>query len=283
MTLTKGLRKRFYILLAAAAAIPGAALSQETAYELGGHTKGRVLGQAFPDNSAFHQLVGSSSLDVEGDLRLNLEIDRGRWTFDAAYQFFGGYGDLINPAGLLPGDFIPRLPNDDRRFFNLTHTIDDEGKFVALQRLDRLWVGYASDKAVFRLGRQALSWGNGLVFSPLDIVNPFDPTAVDTEYKAGDDMLYVQYLQDSGNDVQAAYVVRRNILSGDPKFDESTVAIKYHGITGNAEFDLLVAKNYGDTTLAIGGNHSMGVVRFGAATSFSRMRSPAASCNSSPT
>jgi len=37
-----------------------------------------------------------------------------------------------------------------------------------------------------------LSWGNGLVFSPMDIVNPFDPTAVDTEYKAGDDMLYGQ-------------------------------------------------------------------------------------------
>jgi hypothetical protein len=38
----------------------------------------------------------------------------------------------------------------------------------------------------------------------MDLVNPFDPASIDTEYKAGDDMLYVQYLQDNGNDMQAA-------------------------------------------------------------------------------
>jgi len=71
-------------------------------------------------------------------------------------------------------------------------------------------------------------------------------------------MLYGQYLQDSGNDFQAAYVARRDIFSGDPAFAESTAAVKYHGIAGDAEYDLLVARNYGETTLAIGGNHSIG-------------------------
>jgi len=103
-----------------------------------------------------------------------------------------------------------------------------------------------------------LSWGNGLFFSPMDIVNPFDPTTIDTEYKAGDDMLYGQYLRDNGDDIQVSYVARRDIVSGDAEFDESTVAVKYHGIAGNAEYDLLVARNYGETTLAIGGNRSIG-------------------------
>ena len=233
-------------------------MAQETKYDFGGHTKGRLLGQTFPDNSAFKQLAGSSSLDIESDLRLNLEASRGRWSFDAAYQLFAGYGDRINPAGQLPGGPGNRLANDDRRFFNLTKTIDDDGKFVALHRLDRLWVGYANDKAVVRLGRQALSWGNGLFFSPMDIVNPFDPTTIDTEYKAGDDMLYGQYLRDNGDDIQVSYVARRDIVSGDAKFDESTAAVKYHGIAGNAEYDLLVASHYGEATLAVGGNRSIG-------------------------
>ena len=257
-TLINKLHRPLYTLLVVAIAFPGAVLSQDTEYEIGGHIKGRLLGQSFPDNSAFNQLVGSTALDIASDLRLNFEASKGRWTFNTAYQLFAGYGDRINLAGQLPGNPGNRLPNDNRRFFNLTHVIDDDGKFVALHRLDRLWLGYANDKAVVRFGRQALSWGNGLIFSPMDIVNPFDPTQVDTEYKAGDDMLYRQYLRDSGDDVQFSYVIRRDIVSGDPSSDQNTVAAKYHGIVGNAEFDLLVASNYGDATLAVGGNRSIG-------------------------
>ena len=258
MISTNVLHRLLYVLFAIAATFPGEALPQETKYELGGHTKGRLLGQSFPDNSAFKELAGSSSLDIESDLRLNFEARKGRWSFDAAYQLFAAYGDRVIPAALLPGGIDNRLLNDDRRFFNLTSVIDDDGKFVALHRLDRLWLGYANDKTVVRFGRQALSWGNGLIFSPMDIVNPFDPAMIDTEFKAGDDMLYGQYLRDNGNDIQFAYVIRRDIMSGDPEFQESTVAVKYHGIAGNAEFDLLVARNYGDTTVAVGGNRSIG-------------------------
>ena len=257
-TLINKLHRLLYTLLVVAVALPGAASAQETEVDFGGHIKGRLLGQSFPDNSAFKQLIGSTALDIASDLRLNFEASKGRWTFNTAYQLFAGYGDRINLAGLLPGNPANRLPNDDRRFFNLTQVIDDGGKFVALHRLDRLWLGYANDKAVVRFGRQALSWGSGLVFSPMDIVNPFDPTQVDTEYKAGDDMLYGQYLRDNGDDVQFSYVIRRDIVSGDPRFDQSTVAAKYHGIVGDAEYDLLVASNYGDVTLAVGGNRSIG-------------------------
>ena len=147
MTSNNKPRNARLILLAIALAVPCGGMAQETDVEFGGHTKGRLLGQAFPDNSAFQQLAGSSSVDVEGDLRLNFEANRGRWAFDTAYQLFAGYGDLVNPVGLLPGELMPRLPNDDHRFFNLTATIDESGKFVALHRLDRLWVGYANDKA----------------------------------------------------------------------------------------------------------------------------------------
>ena len=229
--------------------------------EFGGHTKFSLTGQAYPDQSLFRDLVGSSTLDVTGDLRLNLKRNLGRWSFDAAYQLLGLNGDSVELGRALPGGsdiFFPGLPDDGRRLFDLTKVMRDSGKSLVLHRLDRLTLGYTSEKAVVRFGRQALSWGNGLFYAPMDLVNPFDPAAVDTEYKGGDDMLYVQYLRDSGDDVQGAYVARRDLASGDVEAEEATAAVKYHGFLGEAEFDLLLAQNYEDTVVGLGASKSVG-------------------------
>lgn len=252
------LRSSLCILCGIVAAFPAGSLSQETEYEIGGHVKGRYLGQTFPENSIVGILGDSTASDFYSNLRLNFAAREGGWSFDADYQLYAAYGDRLDPTGSLLGGISNSLPSDETRFFDLTRSFDDDGKYVALHRLDRLSLGYANDKAVIRFGRQALSWGNGLIFSPMDLVNPFDPAMIDTEYKAGDDMLYGQYLRDNGHDVQFAYVIRRNVPGGNVEFDESTVATKYHGIAGNAEYDLLVASNYGDTTIAAGGNLGIG-------------------------
>jgi hypothetical protein len=248
-------------LIVIAGICPATSHAQDADYEVGGHVKTRLLAEAFPDDSIFNQLTGDTAVDLDNEMRLNFSASKGAWSFDTAYQLLVGYGDRIEYSRSFPGGngiFGDRLPNDDRRLLNLTSVIEDDGKFAALHRLDRLWVGYTNDKTVLRLGRQAITWGNGLIFSPMDIVNPFDPTAIDTEYKSGDDMLYGQYLRDNGDDIQAAFVFRRDIVSGDPDPDEGTSAVKYHGIAGDSEFDFLVARNYARTTLGIGGNRSIG-------------------------
>ena len=241
--------------------LAAAALADGRPYELGGHTKLRVVGTSFPSGSLFRELAGERSLDLEGDLRLNVKADPRRWTFSADYQLIGLYGDRVEYTRDLPsaaGLLVPRLPGDERRLFDLTGVVHDRGRSALLHRLDRLWAGYASEKAVIRVGRQAISWGNGLFYAPMDLVNPFDPAAVDTEYKAGDDMLYVQYLQDSGNDVQAAVVVRRDPLDGEVERRQGTAAAKYHGFAGGREYDLLLAEHYGDLVAGLGGSVSPG-------------------------
>ena len=226
------------------------AVADDVKTEFGGHTKLRLVGQSFPDNSLYWDLAGSSALDTTAELRLNLKLSSGHWTFDSAYQLVGLQGDSLE-LGDGP-------PNDDRRLFNFSDVISEGGDSAILHRLDRFWVGYTSEKTVVRLGRQALSWGNGLVYAPMDLVNPFNPAAIDTEYKAGDDMLYLQYLQDNGNDIQIAHVARRDPLTGDVEADQATTAVKYHGFAGMAEFDLLVAHSYGDTVIGIGTGHPVG-------------------------
>lgn len=228
--------------------IPVITLADDSNYEFGGHTKFRFLGQSYPDTSLFRELAGATSFDAAGELRLNLSTKREQWAFFADYQLLALHSEFL-PAG---------LPSDGRRLFDLTKILKDSNENAVAHRLDRFWVGYTGEKTVVRFGRQALSWGNGLFFSPMDLVNPFDPTTIDTEYKTGDDMLYLQYLRDTGDDWQAAVVLRRNPLSGDVDSDQSTVALKYHGFAGEHEYDVLLADSYGEIVVGIGGARSIG-------------------------
>ena len=227
----------------------------------GGHTKLRLTGQAYPSDSVFRDVAGDSATDLGATVRLKIGAGIGRWSFDADYQLLALHGDGIELGSSPPAGselFFNTLPNDDRRLFDLTDVIDAGGKDAVLHRLDRLAVGYTGEKAVLRFGRQALSWGNGLFYAPMDLVNPFDPSAVDTEYKAGDDLLYAQYLRDNGDDVQGAWVVRRNPITDDVETDVATIAAKYHGFAGEAEYDVLLARHYGNTVLGFGGGRSLG-------------------------
>jgi hypothetical protein len=96
-----------------------------------------------------------------------------------------------------------------------------------------------------------------LIYNPVDFFNPFNPAAIDTEYKTGDDMIYAQHLLDSGDDLQAVWVVRRDD-DEDIASQNASLAFKYHGFSDQAEFDLLAAEHYDAPTLALGGGIDVG-------------------------
>ncbi|NOR20290.1 MAG: hypothetical protein GQ538_09420 [Xanthomonadales bacterium] len=219
-----------------------------------GHSKYQFIHTSIPDNSVLQDINGDSLTDHHLEVRLKASARRGRWGFNTHLQFIGVYSDTLDGLRDQPPIIFPgaNVINDDRRWFDLTYEITNEGKNATILRLDRISVSYTGEKSVVRFGRQAISWGNGLLFTPMDIFNPFDPTAVDKEYKTGDDMLYGQYLLDNGNDVQAVAVVRRNPLNGEVEQDVSSLAVKYHGFVDGHEYDLLLAEHYGERVMALG-------------------------------
>ena len=238
-----------------------ATLVAEADTEFDGHTKLRGTATDYPSDSLFQDLVGSNAADLAGILRLNLRWRERGWSFEGNGQVIGLYGDQVELTRELPPAFsqlFPRFLDDQRRLFDLTTVVRESTKSALIARLDRLAVGWTGEKVVIRLGRQALTWGNGLFYAPMDLVNPFDPATIDTEYKPGDDMAYFQYLADSGNDLQVAYVARRNLTNGEVESSEATLALKYHGFAGAAEYDLLAAEHYGDTVIGLGGTLGVG-------------------------
>jgi hypothetical protein len=255
-------RPRPLLPLALVLLLPTApANAQDTTVDFGGRLSYQLVLGSYPDDSLFRELTGPESLDHNLELRLNLDVDRGPLRFDVSDQLIGLFGDTIDFTRDFPESLralVGRYPRDDARLLDLTHVFRDGGRSAVLNRLDRLSVGYAGEKAVLRLGRQALTWGNGMVYTPMDILNPFDPAAVDKEYKLGDDMLYGQLLRASGDDLQGVAVIRRSLETGKVDARWSSFALKYHGFAASGEFDLLAARHFDDPLLAGGGNVPLG-------------------------
>ncbi|MEQ8801901.1 hypothetical protein [Haliea sp.] len=233
--------------LCARAEIPGFA---------GGHAKLQATHTLYPEGSLWREALGGSDLDRGAELRLRWQQRAGGWEAGADYQLLTRQREL--PAlSLAPGAGQPVLPDDDRRWWDLSHEIDRSEDSLTLQRLDRLYAGYSSERVVLRLGRQAVSWGNGLLFNPVDLFNPFDPTAIDTEYKTGDDMLYAQYLLPSGSDWQLVQVQRRD-AGGHVSSAVSSTALKFHGFAAEREYDLMLARHFDEVLLGFGASSNLG-------------------------
>jgi len=81
---------------------------------------------------------------------------------------------------------------------------------------DTTRAGYELDRAVYRhrfkyltlgIGRQAIDWGSGRLWQPLNVFGAFAPTDLDTDFKPGIDALTVDYYPSAFSTVTGAYVL----------------------------------------------------------------------------
>jgi len=213
-------------------------LSLANAWELSQHLKYNNLSVDYPEASLSSTEDGYDNFNFF-NYRLNAS-NKIKQHADQSIKFETHY--LIQSVHS-NRDNLNFTEPDQHRLFDLTKIITDHSNRTNYHRLDRLFITFNTTNYTFKAGRQAISWGNGLVFNILDIVNPFSPTAIDTEYKPGDDMLYLQSTTASGNDWQLIYLPRRN---SDNDLDKSlaTIAAKYHHTGTSADFDFLFAQHY---------------------------------------
>lgn len=249
---------RYLLLYVLTSALSSAAIADTNLFK-GGHAKYLFLLNTFPDDSVFLDYIDTPSIDQFGDLRLKFGWQKDSVRLVTDYQMLAGKGDGFILANSLPGNVLvpERIPSDKFRLMDLTHVISEDSDSIVEHRLDRLYVDITSTQTVARIGRQAVSWGNGLIYTPMDFFNPFDPATVDKEYKTGDDMLYGQYLRQNGDDMQAVWVFRRDI-NGEVSSDVDSIAAKYHGFASEQEYDLLIAQHFDDNVFGIGGITNVG-------------------------
>ncbi len=143
-------------------------------------------------------------------------------------------------------------PSDDDKFFSLTKIIADEPNYLLYHRLDRLLLSWNTDYGVLSVGRQPLTWGNGMLFNPADLINPFAPSDIIRDYKIGSDMVVFQTAGELITDFQLVGVARKDQDSGEFSSTESTAGMKVRFSAGQRDLDLYVLKNYQDPVAGTG-------------------------------
>ncbi|MEQ8859398.1 MAG: hypothetical protein RIC56_12195 [Pseudomonadales bacterium] len=199
---------------------------------------------ALPDEDLQRQRSGTPAFDDNLDLRLLLREEAGAFRIVADHSTTLVRGDALDGTGF--GVTLDQTVADDsRRALDLTWTLDDGGNHRLFQRFDRLALQYRQGPWAATVGRQAVSWGNGLVFQPLDLFNPFAPTTVDQDYKAGDDLLLLERSLREGGSLQLLAVARRDDAD-DVTADAGSLAAKWHRFVGQGELELVAGRHHSD-------------------------------------
>ena len=186
-------------------------------------------------------------------LRLIGQAGQGPWQASIQDQLYLDHGSGVAlDQKLSQAGFSQPARNLSRsNYWDLDQRWVDGTNTRSGQRLDRLWLGYSGRHAVLRLGRQALTWGGGQLFHPMDLIDPFSPTATDTEYKAGADMAYGQWLFDDGSDLQMAYLPRRDPVDRRWQGARNVSALYWHHAGYPLQENLLLAHDHGATVLGV--------------------------------
>lgn len=208
------------------------------------------------DATGFGTSLGlQNRFNKDASLRLMWEHASGPFRFEVHSQTNATQGHnlpfAIGALGVVPAPVPATL-------FDLSQNWYLDSNTSITNTIDRLNVQWSSANVVVKLGRQAITWGNGLFFHPTDIVAPFAPNAIDTAYKAGADMVYAQYLFDSGADVQAIYVPRGTTLGGAVMFDSSTYALRGKVTMGSLDTALMLARDRGDSVAGLSLSGALG-------------------------
>ena len=137
----------------------------------------------------------------------------------------------------------------------LSADLIDEDAVQARARADRASVRLDQGPLRVTAGRQAVSFGKGRIFTPLDLVAAFRPTTLDTSYKPGVDALRLDLFQGVSGQVTllGAYL-------GDWELDQSALVAHGKGSLGDWELEGFVGGLYGDLVLGTSAFYNAGAV-----------------------
>ena len=159
------------ILFATALSAPAADL------QLGGHLKSLNIHLQSPPRS------GLSSGEVSSN---RLRLDMKGTVFEGADIELSAENILLytDPPGLLP---LSR--SSVNRIVDLEKNWSEGGRFQDQLFVDRFNLRIEKYGAEWTFGRQAVGFGRIALFSPLDVIAPFPPDALDTDVRPGVDAL----------------------------------------------------------------------------------------------
>jgi len=171
-------------------------------------------------------------------LMLNGGQDKRAWSvhLKTSRQHYQG----VFPVGLHSSDFF-RYKTLSSDWVEDSDT--DSSTYIGAE-IDRATFKYSADKFSLTAGRQAVDWGVGRLWQPMNVFGAFAPTDLDTEYKPGIDALTLDWFPSPFSSLTVAYVLSPD---DDIAATKNSAVIHYRRLVGEqTELSLLAGDVSGD-------------------------------------
>lgn len=234
----------FTLLLLGLGAGSGSALAATSTTSASGRIKA-FAARRFADGADLQRRVDDTPVDTASlDLRL-----AGRWQRSGTVLEVAWEGLLRHDSLGIGGQGVLAATRDDR-WLDLDRDLLRRTDQVLSQRLDRARLGLDLGSWRLSVGRQAASFGGGLVFQPMDLLNPFAPTEIDRDFKRGDDLLRLSRPFDDGSEVELVLAARRGGGRG-LSADASSAVARWRGFRGTLSAELMAGAHLGEPLVAV--------------------------------
>ncbi|MCG8606092.1 hypothetical protein MJD09_14015 [bacterium] len=189
--------------------------------------------------------IRSSSILTQEDFFLNIGRFRSKGLLSV-----GGRVDaeLWLDTEILAGNFLKTQEFQFRQlierptFADLEWTVTDENDYRIEQRLFRAFITFYAGQAEITFGRQRIAWGTGFVWNPTDLLNPFNPAAIELDEKEGVDAGYLALPLGSLSKLELAYAPGRKAL-------KSSTALRIGTNVGNYDLTIMAGDFQDDLVL----------------------------------
>ena len=175
---------------------------------------------------------GSESFFVDAN-RLRLEWKgqvRPHVGFEVQYDNEVLLGDYLRTRQFAAESALPR-----GTYWDLESVYARGDRVQARHRLHRANVTLSTGATDIRAGRQRIAWGTGRFWSPLDLLNPVSPTALEPGERQGVDAVLVEHKRSAVSRISAVYAPvhgRRDYLLA--QWHDNRSAVDYSVTAGQA-------------------------------------------------
>jgi hypothetical protein len=117
--------------------------------------------------------------------------------------------------------------------------------------LDRLAVAGRVGRLELTVGRQAVGWGRGVLFSAVDLFAPFSPLEADREWRRGVDAARAEVSLTDQISTEAVAAIGASV-------DDSALAVRVRGYRGTVDLELLAGWRARDVMVGITSSAAVG-------------------------
>jgi hypothetical protein len=133
-----------------------------------------------------------------------------------------------DPGSLAGFGVLPAVAPAPYRIWQLDWSLSASDQYVWRHEIDRAWASWHGGGADVTIGRQAIGWGRGVVFSAIDLFAPFAPLEADREWRRGVDAVHAEVRL-------ADHWSTDGAVAFGPTLDESIAGGRLRGFVGKVD------------------------------------------------